>query len=154
MTAEMRVLTVRNPWAGAIMHQGKLVENRSRNIAGDYRGPVAIHVAKRHDYSAVDALIERTGHIAPENIYGYGLIIGVVDLVDVHENTRCGIFAPLHDGESSVLQFCSPWADGARYHMVLANPRRLTVPIEWKGALGLRRLPAATVDLIMELQHG
>lgn len=41
----MRILTVRQPWAWAIIHGQKDVENRVRNIAGDYRGPVAIHTA-------------------------------------------------------------------------------------------------------------
>ena len=42
----MRILTVRQPWAWAIIHGGKDVENRVRNIAGDYHGPIAIHAAK------------------------------------------------------------------------------------------------------------
>ena len=40
---ELRILTVRQPWAWAIIHGGKGVENRVRNVAGSYRGPVAIH---------------------------------------------------------------------------------------------------------------
>jgi hypothetical protein len=43
----MRALTVRQPWAWAIVHGGKDVENRTRNLAGSYRGPVAIHAALR-----------------------------------------------------------------------------------------------------------
>lgn len=39
----LRVLTVRQPWAWSLIEGGKDVENRSRNIAGSYRGPVAIH---------------------------------------------------------------------------------------------------------------
>lgn len=46
----MRILTVRQPWAWAIIHGGKDVENRVRNIAGDYRGPIAIHVGLQHDH--------------------------------------------------------------------------------------------------------
>ena len=46
--AQMRVLTVRQPWAWAIIHGGKDVENRTRNLAGAYRGPVAIHVAGKY----------------------------------------------------------------------------------------------------------
>ena len=43
--SELRVLTVRQPYAWAIIHGGKDIENRTRNIAGSYRGPVAIHAA-------------------------------------------------------------------------------------------------------------
>ena len=35
----MKAITVRQPWAYAIMHLGKDVENRTCNIAGSYRGP-------------------------------------------------------------------------------------------------------------------
>ena len=34
-----------------------------------------------------------------------------------------------------------------------AEMRVLTVPFEWKGSLGLRRLPVQTADLMMELQR-
>jgi hypothetical protein len=50
----VRILTVRQPWAWAIIHGGKTVENRVRNIAGDYRGPVLIHVGLRDDDAAFD----------------------------------------------------------------------------------------------------
>jgi hypothetical protein len=45
----VKALTVQQPWAWAIVHGGKDVENRSRNLAGSYRGPVAIHAGKRED---------------------------------------------------------------------------------------------------------
>lgn len=129
----MRVLTVRQPWAGAIIHQGKNVENRTRNIAGDYRGPVAIHAALRHDYSAVDDLIARTGHLSPHNTYGYGAIIGVVDLVAVHAVDEVGCMA--------AIDLCSRWADTAlgMHHLRFENPRALDQPVSYKGALGLRK---------------
>ncbi|EIC09124.1 hypothetical protein OR221_0832 [Microbacterium laevaniformans OR221] len=101
----MRILTVRQPWAWAIIHGGKDVENRVRNIAGDYRGPVAIHVAREIDTHA----IATPSHIHPEFrraaerymegntdplkgspwMGGIGHIIGVVDLVDVHSSDDC-----------------------------------------------------------------
>lgn len=46
-STEMRILTVRQPWSEAIIFGGKDVENRVTNIADGYRGPVAIHSAKR-----------------------------------------------------------------------------------------------------------
>lgn len=55
MTAA-RILTVRQPWAWAIIHGGKTVENRVRNISGDYRGPVLIHAAKVNDTDAWAAM--------------------------------------------------------------------------------------------------
>lgn len=107
MSTEMRVLTVRQPWAWAIIHGGKDVENRVRNIAGSYRGPVAIHVALRDDtnafsdfdpspcLSALDSMADgwyEATHAAlgsPPWWGQQGHIIGVVDLVDVHTSHYC-----------------------------------------------------------------
>lgn len=134
----MRIMTVRNPWAGAIIWRGKDVENRGRNLAGDWRGTIAIHVSLRHDYEAVPAHNLIAGHLDEHSVYGYGCIIGVVDLVDVHHDRQC------HDTEDSSVAWapCSPWADADTYHLVLANPRPLSEPIPYKGALGLRAVPA------------
>lgn len=160
----MRVLTVRQPWAWAIIHGGKTVENRARNIAGDYRGPVAIHVALREDVNAfsdlnspsmpaLDAaadawLNELTpkeaarAHSTPWHM-NHGRLIGVVDLVDAHHT---GPFEGecWHD-DNTVTDWCSPWSEMGAHHLVLANPRALDVPIPWKGALGLRNAPFEVV---------
>ena len=104
----MRILTVKQPWAWAIIHAGKDVENRSRNIAGSYRGPVAIHAAKSQfdddggywdvrraivseelGYPADDSQTWAADTIEPDDPrFVYGAIIGVVDLVDGHKSSR------------------------------------------------------------------
>ena len=148
----MRVLTVRQPWAWGLIH-GKDVENRSRNIAGEYRGPVAIHVALQDAISwtwssgfeamvaAMDRWTDENGvpSIAETPWYGdRGTIIGVVDLVDVHHPDRDRWGCPPSAGD--LLPMCSAWAERGAYHLVLANPRPLAEPIPFKGGLGLRRL--------------
>lgn len=164
---EMRVLTVRQPWAGAIVWRGKDVENRVRNIAGSYRGPVAIHVGQRHNYDAVPAHNEIADHIDENSVYGYGHIIGVVDLVDVHTAADCwerdknrliasyradrrsleGVPDNGAGGIIGKIRFCSAWAMDEHQHLVLANARPID-PVPYTGALGLRRLPAEVVDQI------
>ncbi len=159
MTApEMRVLTVRQPWAWAIMAGGKDVENRVRNLAGDYRGPIAIHVAGKYavdidsdilDFAMTDWFEDNPDVRQWPWQSNVGKIIGVVDLVGVHHSGDSRF-----DGEGTRFErLCSPWAEQDCYHLELANPRPLTVPVEWKGALGLRRLPAETVELILGLQY-
>ena len=129
----VRILTVRQPWAHAILHGGKDVENRTRNVAGSYRGPVAIHAGlQRDDRGWVEFrayALTRTMHFGHPD--ALGAIIGMVDLVDVHHETsdRCG----------DSVGFCSDWAERGVHHLVLANPRPLEQPIPYKGMLGLRR---------------
>jgi len=144
----MRILTVRQPWASAIVYMGKDVENRVRNIAGQYRGPVAIHVSKRlppfqEHWDAGTVVASITGRRPLfHDPASMGAIIGVVDLVDAH----------LCAGG------CSPWAqdsadlgNGLRdiWHLALANPRPLAEPIPYKGALGLRELDAETTERVL-----
>lgn len=164
----MRILTVRQPWAWAIIHGGKDVENRVRNIAGDYRGPVAIHVAQEDAEGAPDSLWfdhaefyrrERgpiTGRMWKNT--DRGNIIGVVDLVDVHSASVIGGCGRMdnHCDEhpNGCRHHCSPWAmgpapDGWYRHLVLANPRALAEPIPYRGALGLRRLDDDTTARIL-----
>ncbi len=145
---EMRVLTVRQPWAWAIIRGGKTVENRSRNLAGTYRGPVAIHVSLRDDVNAfatsssAAALNDAADRLRADRPSDYwrhqGRIIGVVDLIGSHpalginggEINRCGFFG-----------MCSEWAEPEMHHLELARPRALAQPFPYRGALGLRTLP-------------
>ena len=164
----MRILTVRQPWAWAIIHGGKDVENRVRNIAGDYRGPIAIHVGLQHDHDHDRQMIgaavgewsrANPGVSSADNPdprksrpfwYGnLGRIIGVVDLVDVHFN---GTSSECWDAEREQNTTCSPWAEhGDVHHLVLTNPRPLRTPIPYKGALGLRKLDDETAARVLAL---
>ena len=143
---EMRILTVRQPWAHAIIHGGKDVENRVRNIAGAYRGPVAIHAAAAWDWD-VTYPVGPTPHPTSVALVR-GAIIGAVELVDVH--------SPATDltrdefCQSPMGDLCSAWAEIESWHLVLANPRPLSEPIPYRGALGLRRLDEATIARIQE----
>lgn len=139
----MKALTVQQPWAWAIMHGGKLAENRTQNWK--YRGPLAIHAGMRYSDRGMNSpLVQKaatgrtgpgcwdSGIVTPPAWTTQGAILGTVDLVDVHPDTGC----------------CKPWGESgyAEYggrtrrlvtHLVLENPRPLAVPIACKGALGL-----------------
>ncbi len=167
-TNEMRILTVRQPWAWAIIHGGKDVENRVRNLAGDYRGPVAIHVAQAEDPNAfslsstrdalnqsADEWMAEAVRLRPKSVETvpwakwYGHIIGVIDLVDVHRCNRIGGCFDSNDRSHMRAEFCSPWGEKDATHLVLANRRPLAEPMPYKGALGLRRLDEETTALII-----
>lgn len=167
----MKALTVRQPWAWAIIHGGKDVENRSRNIVGSYRGPLAIHAALRpaDEIDTPDRLVAQAvgrlarakqtdgmamvpacvsdpndrAHWVHERFGWRGAIIGVVDLINVHEErphwSSTGCACP------------SDWGDIDCWHLALANPRPLAAPIPYKGRLGLWDVPDELVaDLAAE----
>lgn len=113
-----RALTVRQPWAWAIIHGGKDVENRSwsnRHVGGT----IAIHAGV-----GMDGLEELPRGVrkpkAPELVRG--AIVGVVDVVRVVNRHR------------------SKWFRGP-LGWVLENPRSITPPILCRGRLGLWILP-------------
>lgn len=140
----MRALTIRQPWAWAIVHGGKTVENRTRNIAGDYRGPVAIHAGLTIDADGVlddrvTAAIEtyyrehRRGELGGE--MPTGAIIGVANLWAVHQ-ARPGCCP-----DRGTPPFGDRWAMADHWHLCLSGARALPEPIPYRGRLGLWTLP-------------
>lgn len=118
IAASVPALSIRQPWAWAIIHAGKDVENREWNRAPSYRGPLLIHAAKTiepDDWFYVERLSDTTPPYAAT--IERGGIIGVVDLVD------------------AVWESDSPWYFG-KLGLVLANPRPLPFT-PCKGMLGL-----------------
>lgn len=118
----LRALTVRQPWAWAILHGGKDVENRSWRTS--YRGTLAIHAAAQFDAAGIPAFA-RTRALAAysaaleRGVVELAAIIGTVELVDcVRDST-------------------SPWAQPDVWHWLLADPRPLERPIRCSGRLGL-----------------
>jgi len=114
----MRALTVRQPWAWAIIHGGKDIENRTWTNR-HATGRIAIHAGMGLD-SFDD--VPRGARRPKSGELVHGAIIGVVDVVEVVEKHR------------------SKWFGGP-YGWVLANPRALPEPIPCKGCLGLWTVP-------------
>lgn len=142
----MKALTVQQPWAWAIVHGGKDVENRTQ--AWGYRGPLAIHAGSRLSDRGLDhpgyrsAMARQTARVR-HVVDVRKAFIGVVDLVEVHVAA---------DGCCD-----SEWAEasydehGGRtrrdiVHLVLEHPRPLPEPIPCRGALGLWTPPADVLD--------
>ena len=172
MSDTLRVLTVRQPWAWAIIHGGKDVENRTWNIAGAYRGPVAIHagLAKFEQHNMASHALRAAHGTEVDARILYGCVTGVVDVVDVHHADDC-LEASVHSlarlyrldpeafyalpdsgggGLVGRVRMCSPWAQDERHHLILANPRPLPRPIPAKGRLGLWIPDGALQDAIWE----
>ena len=105
---------MKQPWAWAIIHARKDVENRDWST--DYRGPLLIHAGKENH--AYDKMPPRVRQPKLDDLT-YSAIIGIVDLVGV------------------VKEHSSKWRGETQYAWVLANPRPLKKPIHAKGKLGL-----------------
>jgi len=120
---EARVLTIRQPWAWAIIHGGKDVENRSWRTK--HRGPLLIHAGSAFEpdgYETVKQLATQLPPPAREFIHG--AIIGVVELVDCLQD------------------YDSEWAVMGQWHWCLRNPQPFDQAVPCPGKLGLWRPPA------------
>lgn len=116
------MLTVRQPWAWAIIHGGKDVENRTWPTS--YRGPLLIHAGSAFEpdgYETVKGLAIQTP--PPVGEFVHGAIIGVVDLVDCVQGSD------------------SAWAANGQWHWCLRNPRAFDQVVPCPGKLGLWRPP-------------
>lgn len=125
MDIPRKALSIRQPWAWAIINAGKDIENRDWRTP--YRGPVAIHAAMGMTGDEFDSFVDMaramyrsglwTGDFIPERkALSRGGIVGVAEITDCAEASE------------------SPWFFG-RYGFVLQNVQ----PVEFipvKGALG------------------
>ena len=136
-------LSVRQPWAWAIIHGGKDIENRDwrrPNPGLNFRGEVAIHASSgmtRREYEdAADAIIDIIGRCPAPHELVRGGIIGMVTVVDVVRKAECP--APsgrLPERESEgASNNPSPWFFGP-VGLVLRDPVACA-PVPAKGALG------------------
>lgn len=123
----LKALSVIQPWAWAIMYEGKTVENRVWYT--HYRGPLVIHASaalSRPDYDSGMQFMHEQYRIPWKRMPDYedlalGAIVGIVDLVDCVDSSR------------------SRWFHGP-YGFVLANPRPVK-PIACKGSRGYWKVP-------------
>lgn len=125
----MKALTVKQPWAWALIHGGKDVENRSRPTK--HRGRLYIHAGRTYSQEGIDSLRSR-GQWPASGGNVTGVVIGTVDVVDCHHADECG----------DTAGFCSEWAMDDGYHWVLANPLPVEIPFLAKGKLGIWDLGA------------
>lgn len=74
-------LSIRQPWAYAILKLGKDIENRTWTT--QYRGRFYIHAGMRLDKEGYDFLIKTGFELPPSDQLNYGGILGICDLADV-----------------------------------------------------------------------
>ncbi len=126
----MYALTVRQPFAYAILHLGKDVENRAMPVRR--RETIVIHSAQRpfEPHAAAAEAFRNAGvEIPPAPALIFGHVLGVADVVGCHFSQLCS---------------CGPWAaPGPVWHWLLAEPRLLPEPFPLRGRQGLWPLDGA-----------
>ncbi|MXM66099.1 hypothetical protein GR925_22270 [Streptomyces sp. HUCO-GS316] len=123
----LRVLSIRQPWAWAIFHAGKDIENRGWMT--DYRGTIAIQAGKNPAPGAREKL-HAMGIDVPDSLPTC-VVLGVVDLADI------------------VKESASRWAVDDHWHWQFTNPRPLDDPVPLLGRQSLFRAPADVEQAVM-----
>lgn len=92
---ELHAISIRQPWAYAILHFGKNVENKP--LRTHYRGRILIQSSLTVEYREA-----RTCGVDPDELT-IGAIIGSVEIVDCVRNAK------------------SPWAIRGQWHWILKS---------------------------------
>lgn len=124
-----RALSIRQPWAWAILYAGKRVENRRWHTS--YRGEVLIHAGLLVDHEAVAYLESIILSVPEPRPTAYcGALIGRAMLVDC---------VPVEEVPASQREWAvGPWC------FVFEDVEPLARPVGLKGALGLFNLDPRT----------
>lgn len=130
-----RALSIRQPWAWAIINAGKRIENRSRRV--NYRGPICIHASSTWKSVEYNSLIYASHDVVANDHWPEGVVIpewkrqnfptgGIVATADLVDCVSHQPYAGIRKNQ---------WFFGP-YGLVLENVQ----PVEFipvKGALGL-----------------
>ena len=126
----MKALSIKQPWAWAIMDVKADKDVENRHWRTHFRGTIAVHASQsmtRNEYDEFlyiyEELIQKPCSEVPiKNAFAFGAIIGTVEIVDC------------------VTAYNSAWFFGD-YGFILQNPKSLVRPIKCKGALGFWEVP-------------
>ena len=134
-------LSVRQPWAWAIIYAGKDIENRSWQAVNHglkRRGRIAIHAAKgmtRDEYEGTKDFIARIGGEVPAAIdLRRGGIIGSVEVIDVvSDSDSPWFFGPrgLVLRDPKPCKFIPAVGQLGYFKWTRADPSILPVPAKW-----------------------
>ncbi len=142
-------ISVRQPWAWAILHAGKCIENRVWNTK--YRGELYIHASAQlwqREYLETRNWILERGLVQPSDFpkhedFVFGAVIGKTRILDVRESPR-KIGARTKPAHSKRLL---SWEEPGGYSMVIA-PAQPTIVVPCHGAQRLWSLPDSVLQAL------
>jgi hypothetical protein len=144
----MRTISLWQPWASAVALGLKNIETRGWST--NYRGPLAIHAAKRPISRATreDAreLLEAMDRLFPEHVMPFGAVIATTHLKDVRATEELVQYI------SEQERTAGDYRPG-RFGWSLQGTERLETPAPWRGQQGFfgvpdELLPPPTIDAI------
>lgn len=143
----MKTLSIRQPWAWAIIHAGKDIENRSWTTR--FRGRFLVHASQGMTRDEYKDCLDTVHHISRTHPFPAGLTMPAFD-----ELPRGGIIGSveLTDCVAGTIFNKNPWFFGP-YGFVLANPQQLPFrPL--KGKLGFLETDIMELLAIPEASDG
>jgi len=144
----MKALTMHAPWAHAVAHLGKDIENRTWRPPDSVIGTrIAIHAGAtdpQGDWRRIDLIVRERQPpdlrpVARSAVVATAVVSGVVDTRPTAPVTA------LHSDYAAVVT--SPWWIGP-VGWVLSGVRPLATPVPCKGRLGLWTVPDAVLAAI------
>jgi hypothetical protein len=138
-------LSLSQPWAWAILHANKRVENRKWRTR--YRGPITLHAALSWDEDGWHWIRMRRDHRPPIRAeLSRGCYVGTATLL------HCWEYEALEERERREAEQAHPysWAFGP-YCFDLADVKPLATPIPAKGRLGIYRRPEVREEVCRAL---
>lgn len=146
----MRALTVRQPYADAIAHQAKTVENRTKPLPHKFAGvPVLLHAAKDPHATRITAadLAEFTGADVTAWADTRSAILAVIRFRGSHKAPDDGAWC------------CRPWGQVTTrvqpevWHWEIDQVTLLPKPVPASGALGFWTAPDDVIDQVEQACH-
>lgn len=114
----MKALTIKQPWADAIVHGSKRTENRTWPAPAKHIGTrILIHAGAAYDPMGRFIITDRDALNSWPDVRG--AILAVATLTGCHLDEGC----------------CAPWGERQVFHWHLADVSPLAIPVPAKGRL-------------------
>ncbi len=134
----MKAISIWQPWSSAIALGLKTIE--TRGWATPYRGPLAIHAAKRWGREQKEFLARERANGRLLGDIPLGAIVAVARLAEIQRTVGLvGVATPIE-------RLYGDYSPG-RYGWILADVRALKTPIQFRGAQGLFDVPDRLIEM-------
>jgi hypothetical protein len=155
----VKALSLRQPWAHAVLRLGKTIENRRWNTT--FRGRFLLHAAKGMTPEEYEAALETFAHVLGWTAGGSSGIAHLARAAaEFKEHDRRGGFVGVATLER-VIRPCDtfgscphPWHAPDQYGFVLTDVRAATTFVPWPGMPGFFDVPEHVAQQVLTGRRG